>query len=67
MLESLNEIKRSLKLLNDMYLSIANKDPYNQESLLLLLRCAIDGIEDEIFLIDNMIHGSIEDKEEAEQ
>lgn len=50
-----------------MYLSIANKDPYNQKALLLLLRCAIDGIEDEIFLIDNMIHGSIEDKEGAEQ
>lgn len=65
MLESINEIKKSLDLLRSLYSHLVNIKK-NNSGFLLLLRSAIDGIEDEIFLIDSIIHGSIEDKEEAE-
>ena len=66
MLESINEIKKSLDLLRSLYGHLRQLKK-NNAGFLLLLRSAIDGIEDELFLIDSVIHGSIEDKEATEQ
>ena len=66
MLESINEIKKSLDLLRSLYGHLRQLKK-NNAGFLLLLRSAIDGIEDELFLIDSVIHGSIEDVEAAEQ
>ena len=65
MLESINEIKKSLDLLRSLYGHLRQLKK-NNAGFLLLLRSAIDGIEDELFLIDSVIHGSIEDKEATE-
>ena len=60
MLESIKEIKQSLALLERLYLSLSNDEWQNKEGFLLLLNAAIDGISDEIYLIDCMIHSTLE-------
>jgi len=66
MLESINEIKKSLDLLRGLYASLVDGGQKMNSGFLLLFRSAIDCLEDETYLIESMIHGSIEDKDGVE-
>ena len=61
MIESLKEIQNSLELLTELYLKIANNDKINREWFLLMFSMSIDSIDQEIELINKMLHNKLND------
>ena len=55
MLEALKEIETSIKMLNFLIESIDRGEKVSREGFLLLFRCAVISIEDELHLINDMI------------
>ena len=61
MIESLKEIKSSMELLTELYLKIANNDKIDKDWFLLMFSMSIDSIDQEIELINKMLHNKLND------